>query len=68
MLSELDDWMSDEGSDADEEREDEEEEDTSKKKKNKVQSKSRTKQGEFYIKIKVLGCSYWTSIILSWQK
>ncbi|XP_045109636.1 general transcription factor IIF subunit 1-like [Portunus trituberculatus] len=44
MLSELDDWMSDEGSEADEEREEEEEDDMSKKKK-KVQSKSRTQQG-----------------------
>ncbi|MPC32159.1 General transcription factor IIF subunit 1 [Portunus trituberculatus] len=46
MLSELDDWMSDEGSEADEEREEEEEDDMSKKKK-KVQSKSRTQQGRF---------------------
>lgn len=46
MLSELDDWMSDEGSDADEEKEEEEEdEDKKSKRKKKVQSKNRTQQG-----------------------
>lgn len=49
MLSELDDWMSDDGSDGDEDKEGEEEEedeDSMKKKKKKVQAKGRKQHGE----------------------
>lgn len=51
MLSELDDWMSDDGSDGDEDKEgeDDDADEGNMKKKKKVQAKGRKQHGEFNI-------------------
>lgn len=46
MLSELDDWMSDDESDREDGEGEEDDDDQPKKKKKKVQSKGRTQQGK----------------------
>lgn len=49
MLSELDDWMSDEESDREDGEGEEDDDDQPKKKKKKVQSKGRTQQGKYIL-------------------